>query len=134
MTHDEELRHRETARRKALWALASLLPGDARAIDLLNVLDDIELREAHDTLASTDLFSVEQLRDLISTEPHPIGCRIVREANIPQPWRERFLRASLGSTRVAEGPYAHDWEKFLSEWEREILLVKKHRAARVVSE
>lgn len=132
MTHDEELRHRETARRKALWALASLLPGDARAIDLLNVLDDIELREAHDTLASTDLLSVEQLRDLTSTEPHPIGCRIVREANIPQPWRERFLRASLGSTRVAEGPYAHDWERFLNEWEREILFVKKHRAARVV--
>lgn len=132
MTYDEELRHRETARRKALWALASISPGDPKAFNVLDVLDDIELSERYDTSVPAQALGVEQLRDSIPTEPHPIGCRIVREANIPQPWRERFLRASLGSTRVADGPYAHDWEKFLGDWKREMLHLQKHRAARAV--
>lgn len=132
MTQDEELRYRETARRKALWMLASLLPGDPQALDVLDVLDDIELSEAHDISCLATILGVEQLRDAIPTEPHPIGCRIVCEANIPQPWRERFLRASLGSTRVPEGAYAHDWEKFLDEWEREMQHLQKHRAAQAV--
>ena len=132
MTHDEELRNRETARRKALWALASILPGDPKASALLDVLDEIELHERNGTSVPAQALSVEKLRDAIPTEPHPIGCRIVREANIPQPWRERFLRASLGSTRVADGPYAHDWEKFLDEWEREMQHLQRHRAARAI--
>lgn len=132
MTHDEELRHRETAKRKALWALASISPGDPKALDVLEILDDIELRERDDASMPAQTLSVEQLRNSIPTEPHPIGCRIVREANIPQPWRERFLRASLGSTRVADGPYAHDWQKFLDDWEHEMLHLQKHRAARAV--
>lgn len=132
MTHDEELRHSELARRKALWALVSILPGDPKALDVLDVLDDIELRERHDMSSLAQALSIEHLRDSIPTEPHPIGCRIVREANIPQPWRERFLCASLGSTRVADGPYAHDWGKFLGDWKREMLHLQKHRAARAV--
>lgn len=66
----------------------------------------------------------------IPTEPHPIGYRIVRETDIPQPWQERFLRASLGSTRVADGICAHDRGKFLDDWESEMLLLQKHRADR----
>lgn len=130
MTHHEVLRHRELARRRALWALTSILPGDAKALDVLDVLDDIELHERHDTSMPAQTLSVEQLRDSIPTEPHPIGCRIVREENIPQPWRERFLRASAGSTRVPEGAYAHDWDRFLDEWQDEMRLLAKHRAAR----
>ena len=130
MTHDEELQHKEIARRKALWALASVLPGDPKALEVLDVIDDIELRELHDTSMPARTLRVEHLRDLIPTQIHPIGCRIVREENIPQPWRERFLRASVGSTRVPEGPYAHDWERFLSEWQGEMRLLAKHRAAR----
>jgi len=57
---------------------------------------------------------------------------IVREASIPQPWRERFLQASVGSTRLVDGLYAHDWEKFLSEWQAEMKRVDVHRAARRV--
>lgn len=132
MTHDEELGNRETARRKALWALASILPGAPKALGVLDVLDDIDLRERHDMSSFAQPLSVEQLRVAIPTESHPIGCRIVREADIPQPWRERFLRASLGSTRVADGPYAHDWEKFLDRWEHEMVHLQNHRAARVL--
>lgn len=134
MTHDKELRYRESARRKALLALASLSPGDPKALDVLDVLDDIELSETNDTSMPASVHSVKELRNEIPTEPHPIGCRIVREESIPQPWRERFLRASLGSTRVAEGTYAHDWEKFLNEWEREMNLLQAHRAARTIHE
>lgn len=130
MSNDEELRQRKLSRRKALWELACILPGDVKALDILDVLDDIELRERHDTSMPAQALSVEHLRVSIPTEPHTIGCRIVREENIPQPWRERFLRASVGSTRVPEGPYAHDWDRFLDEWQNEMRLLEKHRAAR----
>ncbi|KAA0982685.1 hypothetical protein FQ192_31295 [Pseudomonas sp. ANT_J12] len=130
MTSDEELRHHETARRKALWTLANILPGDLKALDALDVLDDIEQRERLDTASMEQPLGVEEVRRFVPTEPHPIGCRIVLESSIPQPWRERFLRASLGSTRVTEGPYAHDWEKFLLEWRDEMWHVERHRAAR----
>lgn len=42
MTSDAALRHRETERRKALWTRAHILPGDVRALDALDVLDDVE--------------------------------------------------------------------------------------------
>ncbi|OOG86637.1 hypothetical protein B0E42_10300 [Pseudomonas sp. A25(2017)] len=129
MNHNEELRNREKARRKAFWALASLPPGDPRALDVLDVLDGIELSEADEILGSVTVLSVGELRDAIPSEPHPIGCRIVREENIPQPWRERFLHASVGSTRATEGAYVHDWEKFLNEWEHEMQHLQNHRDA-----
>lgn len=74
MSYDEELRHREIARRKALWVLASILPGAPKTLDILDFLDDIELRERHDMSSLAQALSVEQLRDGIPTEPHPIGC------------------------------------------------------------
>lgn len=74
--------------------------------------------------------SVEDVLSFVPTESHPIGCRIVRESNIPQPWRERFLSACVGSTRVPDGPYAHDWDKFLTEWQNEMRYLEKHRVAR----
>jgi hypothetical protein len=57
----------------------------------------------------------------------------VLELTIPQPWRERFQQASIGSTRVVEGPYATDWEKFLARWEAEMRHLEQHRAARYKS-
>jgi hypothetical protein len=130
MTSDTELRHLETARRNALWTLAHILPGDVRALDALDVLDDIEQRERLDTAPMEQPLSVEDVLRFVPTERHSVGYRIVRESSIPQPWRERFLLASLGSTRVPEGPYAHDWEKFLAEWQSEMWLLEQHRAAR----
>jgi hypothetical protein len=127
---DAELRHRETERRKALWTLAHILPGDVRALDALEVLDDIEQQERFDTPSMEQPLSVEEVLRFVPTESHPIGCRIVRESSIPQPWRERFLRASVGSTRVPEGPYERDWDKFLVEWQNEMRHLEKHRAAR----
>lgn len=80
VTHDEEFRHREMARRKAQWALASILPRGAKALDVLDVLDDIVLYERHDTSMPAQTLSVEHLRDSIPIERYPIGCRIVLKA------------------------------------------------------
>lgn len=50
----------------------------------------------------------EQLRYSVSVERHHSGIEIVVELSIPEPWRERFLQASIGSTRLVDGPYATD--------------------------
>ena len=130
MTSDVELRELETARRKALWALADIAPGDQKALPVLDVLDDIERREQLDSVSIEHPPSIEDVRRFVPLEAHPIGCNIVRESNIPQPWRERFLIASLGSTRVAEGPYSYDWIEFLDHWQNEMRLLETHRMAR----
>ena len=126
----EDLQYRETARRKALWTLADLMPGDARAIGVLHVLDEIDLVESQDTSLPKPEATLSDLRESVPLEAHPIGLSIVRESAIPQPWRERFLRASIGSTRVAKGPYARDWHSFLDQWASEMQHLAKHRASR----
>ena len=128
MTSDEELQRRETARRKAFWTLASIAPGDPSAISILESLDDIELKEKQDSSTMAQALTEDELLSSVPAEPHPIGICIVREASIPQPWRERFLQASIGSTRVSEGLFAHDWSKFLVEWKRDIRHLEMHRA------
>jgi hypothetical protein len=52
----------------------------------------------------------------------------VAAANEPA-WRERFIRACVGSTRVAEGLYAHDWQSFLDQWVAEMQHLEAHRIA-----
>ncbi|WP_256593222.1 hypothetical protein [Pseudomonas sp. ICMP 564] len=47
---DQNLREREKLRRKALWALSDLLPGDPKAIPVVSVLDDIDRQDEADTL------------------------------------------------------------------------------------
>lgn len=58
------------------------------------------------------------------------GIDIILERDIPQPWRERFYQASIGSTRLIDGPYASDWDKFLASWEAEMRYLEQRRAAR----
>lgn len=113
MTANVDLASREIARRKALWTLAHLMPGDSRADGIIEVLDEIDLQEHQNASLPPPHVSIEELRDLVTVEAHPIGVSIVCETAIPQPWRERFMRASIGSTRVAQGPYANDWRSFL---------------------
>jgi hypothetical protein len=128
MTHDE-LRQLEGARRRTLWALACLCPGDPTTSDLLAILDDLDDQERNDTPCSDRLLELPEVRNSVSVMRHNSGIDIILEQTIPQPWRERFLQASIGSTRIPEGPYAADWDKFLTEWEREMQHLKNHRAA-----
>lgn len=118
MASDHDLHLRETAWRKALWLLADLAPGDPGATDALVILNDIDLQDQRGSLPSVP-----------STE-RPDGTLIVRDLDIPQPWRERFHCASRGSTRLVEGAYYWDWEKFVSEWKREMAHLEIHRRAR----
>ncbi len=132
MTHDE-LRQLEGARRRTLWALACLRPGDPRASDLLVILDDLDDQERNDTPCSDKPLDLIQVRNSVSLMRHNSGINIILEQTIPQPWRERFYQASIGSTRLIDGPYASDWDKFLTEWEREMQHLQTHRVAQAAN-
>lgn len=125
---DQNLRDREKLRRKALWTLSHLQPGDPKAIPVVSVLDDIEHQDETDPLM-TDVVKVELLPSLVTAEPHSNDLKIVREVSIPEPWRERFLQASIGSTRLEAGPFLHDFEKFIDLWIQENQHLEAHRSA-----
>ncbi|MEO6678467.1 MAG: hypothetical protein ABIO21_13960 [Pseudomonas sp.] len=124
-----ELRELERTRRRALWTLASLPPGDPMASDALAILDDLDDQERNATPPTEKTLELIEVRDSVPVERHHSGIDIVLELNIPEPWGERFFQASVGSTRLPEGPYARDWKKFLSEWMNEMAHLEKHRAA-----
>lgn len=132
MTHDE-LRKLEKNRRRALWALANLRPGDPNASNLLAILDDLDDQERNDTPCSDKPLDLIQVRNSVSVMRHNSGINIILVQTIPQPWRERFHQASIGSTRVPDGPYATDWDKFLIGWEREMQHLKNHRTAQAAT-
>jgi hypothetical protein len=126
----DDLRTRESVRREALWTLSHLMPGDPKAAAILDVLNDIEVQECVDLNRSHPVLDIDTVRKAVLIERHSSGISIVREASIPQPWRERFLQASVGSTRLVDGPYAHDWEKFLAQWQLEMRNLDAHMSAR----
>ena len=126
---DDDLRTRESVRRKALWTLSHLMPGDPKAAAILDVLDEIDDQERVDLKLSHPSLDTDAVRKAVQIERHRSSINIVDEASIPQPWRERFLQASIGSTRLIDGPYAHDWEKFLTQWQSEMLHLDAHMSA-----
>lgn len=129
MTTDN-IYQREMARRKSLWELARYKPGDPLATDILDVLDAIDAQESDNFYLPGCAISIDEIASAVPEESLPSGVWIVREAEIPQPWLARFRCASVGSTRVAEGPYATDWEKFLRKWKAEMLHLEEHRSVR----
>jgi hypothetical protein len=129
MTHDE-LRKLERTRRRVLWEIARLLPGDPEAADALAILNDLDDQERSSTPSIGEPLEFSKILDSVQVQHHDCGIDIVLETTIPQPWRERFQQASIGSTRVVEGPYATDWDKFLARWEAEMRHLEQHRAAR----
>jgi len=126
----DDLRTRESVRRKALWTLSHLVPGNPQAVAILNVLDDIEDQERVALNQSHPHLDIDAVRKAVLIERHSSGINIVDEASIPQPWRERFLQASIGSTRLVDGPYAHDWDKFMTQWQAEMKHLDAHMSAR----
>jgi len=125
-----DLRELESERRRALWALANLSPADPKVSNLLTILDDLDRQERHSASGTDKRLELNAVRDAVPIKRHHSGIDIVLERDIPEPWRERFLQASIGSTRLPDGPYARDWKKFLSEWESEMRHLALHRAAR----
>ncbi|WP_288440934.1 hypothetical protein [uncultured Pseudomonas sp.] len=127
MTIDHRLRSLETARRRALWALADMEPGDARAEKVLAELDEVD--QALQGVVSGDQLSAQELVDVVTTMLHN-GVQLVVEDSIPEPWLQRFQAASVGSTRLAEGPYMRDFEKFVAVWHQELEHLSAHRSKR----
>lgn len=127
MTIDHRLRSLEIARRRALWVLADLQPGDARAEKVLAELDEVD--QGLQDIVSGDQLSAQELVDLITKKLHN-GVQLVVEDSIPEPWLQRFQAASVGSTRLAEGPYLRDFEKFVELWHQELEHLNAHRAHR----
>ncbi|MDY0937998.1 hypothetical protein [Pseudomonas viridiflava] len=125
-----DLRKLESGRRRALWALASVPPGDPNALVRLAVLDDVDLQELNSASSTGKPLELHAVRDAVPIKRHHSGIDIILELDIPEPWRERFFQASIGSTRLPDGPYARDWEKFMGEWESEMRHLALHRAAR----
>ncbi|WP_041931535.1 hypothetical protein [Pseudomonas poae] len=132
--NQDELRKLESTRRRVLWELASLSPGDPKASRLLIILDDLDHQERHSASSTDKPLELNVVRDAVPIKRHHSGIDIVVELDIPQPWRERFLQASIGSTRLPEGLYGRDWRKFLDEWEGEMEHFLKHKAARAASQ
>lgn len=127
------LREHERTRRRVLWALATFHPGDPNASELLAILDDLDDQERNDYSFSGKPLELIEVRNSVSVMRHNSGIDIILEQTIPQPWRERFHQASIGSTRVPDGPYATDWDKFLVEWEREMQHLQDHRLAKAAN-
>lgn len=129
MTQDE-IRNLERAKRKALRALASLDPGDPKASEPLATLYYLNTQEQSSALSTDTPIGPKEVRNSVPVQHHRSGINIVLEHDIPQPWKERFLQASIGSTRIADGLYARDWDKFLTNWEQEMAHLLEHRTAR----
>jgi hypothetical protein len=129
MTHDE-LRKLERTRRRALWEIARFLPGDPEAAEALAILNDLDDQERRSTPSTSEPLELNEVRGSVPVQHHQCGIDIVLELTIPQPWRERFLQASIGSTRIPDGFYATDWDKFLAKWKAEMRHLEQHRAVR----
>ncbi|WP_240326400.1 hypothetical protein [Pseudomonas syringae] len=104
----DDLRTRESVRRKALWTLSHLMSGDPKAAAILDLLDHIHDQERLDLNRSHPGLDIDAVRKAVLIERHSSSINIVDEASIPQPWRERFLQANIGSTRLIDVPYARD--------------------------
>lgn len=130
----KDIQLRENQRRRALWRLAALAPGDTVAFELIQVIDEVDQAGLYDDSLATKILGVEEVLVQVAVEPHPSTMSIVRVEDIPQPWRARFLAASIGSTRVAEGFYADDWHSFLRKWKIEMRHVAEHRIASLAAE
>lgn len=126
-----ELESREKARRKALWQLQALEPGDPAATEWLVMIDEVEFLERSEPIGSGSALTIEQLRKQVPVvEVRGVGLydfHVVLDEDIPEPWRERFAQASIGSTRLKEGSYSGDWLRFLDLWLREMNHLQQHR-------
>ena len=78
-----ELHERETQRRRALWRLAGLKPGDSAALELIQALDEIEQAELDDASLATAILDVGEVLAQVPVEPHASTLSIVRVEAIP---------------------------------------------------
>ena len=83
---DDDLRELGAKRRKALWMLANISPGDSKAFDVLSILDDLELQERKDSPHTDKALELKKIRACVTMQHHHSGIDIILERTIPQPW------------------------------------------------
>ena len=69
----DELSELERTRRRALWALASLHPGDSLAIGVLAILDDLEAQERGISASTQQPLELNEARHSVPVERHTSG-------------------------------------------------------------
>ena len=120
MNHQVELEQREIRRRLALKKLHALDWNTRRAalIELREILE----QDRTDPLGEAAGLSIDELRAIVPVHTPLKGYPYILGGDMPEPWRSRFWAASRhGITMSGPGIYAHDWEHFLSLWEKEHL-------------
>ena len=107
----DDLKAREEARRKVLWSLGA----HERKVEAEATLLTIWKLERNYPLGSAAGLSIEEVESLVPITMSG-STQLVRLADIQEPWATRFDEASYGSTRLLDGHFARDREKFLSLW------------------
>lgn len=120
---------RERERRDAIWRLELIEPGSKSAEPFLELLSAIRDADETDPIGVARALSIDEVVAMVPITYEPGSIDYVGYDDIPEPWCERFLQASAGSTATIRGGYASDWEKFVRLWTAEMEMIKKHQEA-----
>ncbi|MFI8376143.1 hypothetical protein ACIGCH_18960 [Pseudomonas helleri] len=120
---------RERERRDAIWRLELIDPGSKSAEPFLELLSAISDADETDPIGVARALSIDEVVAMVPITYEPGSIDYVGYDDIPEPWCERFLQASAGSTATIRGGYASDWEKFVRLWTAEMEMIKKHQEA-----
>ena len=120
---------RERERRDAIWRLELIEPRSKSAEPFLEVLSAIRDADETDPIGEACAFGIDEVVALVPITSVTGSIDYVGYDDIPEPWCERFLQASAGSTATIRGGYASDWEKFVRLWTAEMEMIKKHQEA-----
>jgi hypothetical protein len=120
---------REHERRDSIWRLELIEPGSKSAEPFLDSLSEIRETDEIDPIGEASGLSVDELFELVPITSVPGSIDYVGYDDIPEPWCERFLQASAGSTATIRGGYAGDWKKFIRLWNVEMEMLKRHQEA-----
>jgi hypothetical protein len=125
------LHDRERDRRDAIWRLELIEPGSKSAEPFLELLSAIMDAEETDPIGEAFALGIDEVVAMVPVTSVPGWIDYVGFDDIPEPWCERFLQASVGSTATIRGNYAGDWEKFVRHWKVEMEMIAKHELARM---
>jgi len=120
---------RERERRDAIWRLEAIKPGSKTAEPFLESLSAIAEADESDPIGEAYAVGIDEVFDMVPITSVPGGIDYVGYDDIPEPWCERFLQASAGSTATIRGSYAGDWEKFVRYWKVEMEILRNHQEA-----
>lgn len=123
------LYHREQERRDNIWRLELIEPGSKTAEPFLESLSEIGCADEIDPMGEAYALSIDEVFELVPITSVPGSIDYVGYDDIPEPWCERFLQASAGSTATIRGSYAGDWKKFVRLWKAEVEMITKHQLA-----